>query len=148
LLRSWPFSRKGIWIAAGVALLAIGPNLAQMKEGSSWEREQSVFTRTDIGPLEIARDTVSPEYALLSVESTGTASLGLVNAGLWFEAVDKWGTFADTPAQIETEPTGGREHAALVLAEALPITSVVEAGGLSSSPPAGAVCTTLPGGES
>ena len=97
LLRAWPFTRKALWVAAAVAALAIGPNIAQMKEGSSWEKEQSVLTRSDLGALEIARDTVSPEYALLSVESTGTASLGLVNAGLWFEAVDKWGTPADSP---------------------------------------------------
>jgi hypothetical protein len=147
LLRAWPFSRKAIWIAAGLAVLAIGPNMAQMKEGSSWEREQSVFTRTDIGALEIARDTVSPEYSLASVESTGTASLSLVYAGPWFEAVDKWGTFADTPAQIETESEGAREKADLVLAEALPIASTVEPGGLAPSAPAEASCATLPGGS-
>jgi hypothetical protein len=147
LLRAWPFSRKAIWIAAGLAVLAIGPNMAQMKEGSSWEREQSVFTRTDIGALEIARDTVAPSYSLASVESTGTASLSLVYAGSWFEAVDKWGTFADTPAQIEGESEGAREKADLVLAEALPIASTVEPGGLATSPPAGAPCVTLPGGS-
>jgi hypothetical protein len=146
LLVSWPFSRKALWIAAALVALAIGPNLVQLKEGSSWEKNQSVLTRADIGALEIARDTVSPEYALLSVESTGTASLGLVNAGLWFEAVDKWGTFADTPSQIESEPEGGKEHADLVLAEALPITSTSRPGGLVSSPPAGKRCTTLEGG--
>jgi hypothetical protein len=146
VLRAWPFSRKALWVAAGVAALAIGPNLAQMKEGSSWEREQSVYTRADLGALEIARDTVAPSYSLGSVESTGTASLSLVNAGLWFEAVDKWGTPADTPAQIETEPEGGREHADLVLAEALPIASTYAPGGLAPSPPAGKVCTTLQGG--
>lgn len=146
LLRAWPFTRKALWVAAGLAVLAIGPNMAQMKEGSSWEREQSVFTRADLGALEIARDTVSPSYSLGSVESTGTASLSLVNAGLWFEAVDKWGTPADTPSQIESEPEGGREHVDLVLAEALPISSTIEPGGLASSAPTGAACTTLPGG--
>jgi len=148
LLLNWPFSRKALWIAAGVVALAIGPNLVQLKEGSTWEKDQSVLTRADIGALEIARDTVSPEYGLLSVESTGTASLALVNAGLWFEAVDKWGTPADTPSQIEAEPEGGKEHADLVLAEALPITSTYAPGGLAPSPPAGKACTALPGGAS
>ena len=63
----------------------------------------------------------------------------MVNAGLWFEAVDKWGTFADTPAQIEGESEGAREKADLVLAEALPIASAVEPGGLAAAAPAGAV---------
>jgi hypothetical protein len=147
LLLNWPFSRRALWIAAAVVALAIGPNLVQLKEGGSWEKNQSVLTRADLGALEIARDTVSPEYALLSVDSTGTASLGLVNAALWFEAVDKWGTPADTPSQIETEPEGGKEHADLVLAEALPIVSAVEAGGLAPAPPAGQACTTLPAGS-
>ncbi len=146
VLRKWPLSRKALWIAGAVAVCAIGPNIVQMKEGSSWEKEQSVLTRSDLGALEIARDTVSPEYALLSVESTGTASLGLVNAGLWFEAVDKWGSPADSPSQIETEPEGGKEHADLVLAEALPIASSTEPGGLVGAPPAGVACVTLPGG--
>jgi hypothetical protein len=146
LLRAWSFSRKAIWIAAGVVALAIAPNLAQMKEGSRWEKDQSVLTRSDIGALEIARNSVAPEYSLGSVETTGTASLGLVDAGLWFEAVEKWGTPADTPADIEGEPEGGKEHADLVLAEALPISSHVEAGGLIGAAPAGKACATLPGG--
>jgi hypothetical protein len=148
LLRPWRFNGRALFIAAGLVALAILPNLAQMKDGSRWEKEQSVYTRADIGAMEIARDTVSPYYSLASVEKTGTASLALVNAGLWFEAVDKWGTPADSPAQIETEPEGGKEHADLVLAEALPITSIVEPGGLASNPPTGVVCTTLAGGES
>jgi hypothetical protein len=148
LLRPWPFGRRALWVAAGLAVLAIGPNLAQMKEGSSWEKDQSVFTRADIGALEIGRDTVSPYYSLASVETTGTASLALVYAGSWFEAADKWGTFADTPSQIETEPEGGKEHADLVLGEILPITSIGEPGGLAPVPPAGQACVTLPGGSS
>src|SRR5262249_32703778 len=78
--------------------------------------------------------------------TTGTASLNLVEAGKWFEAVDKWGSPADTAAEIEAEPEGGREHADLVLAEALPITSSTEPGGLAASAPAGARSRTLPGG--
>lgn len=146
LLRNWSFSRKALWIAGAVAVCAIGPNLAQMKDGSRWEKEQSVFTRSDLGALEIVRDTVSPTYQLISVESTGTASLALVQASLWFEAVDRWGSPADTPSQIETEPEGGKEHADLVLAEALPIGSTMEPGGLAPSAPAGEACVTLPGG--
>ncbi len=148
LLRKWPFSRKALWVAGGVVLLAIGPNLAQMKEGSSWEKEQSVFTRSDLGALEIARDTVAPSFGLVSIESTGTASLSLVEAGKWFEAVDKWGSPADTPAEIEAEGEGGREHADRVLAEALPISASVAPGGLPGARPSGAACVTLPGGES
>jgi len=146
VLRKWPFSRTALLVAAGVAALAIGPNLAQMKEGSSWEKEQSTFTRSDIGALEIARDRVAPSYSLYQVETTGTASLSLVEAGKWFEAVDRWGSFADTPAEIKTEDPVGREHADMVLAEALPVTSTTESGDFAPSPPADRRCVTLPGG--
>jgi hypothetical protein len=145
LLRPWPFTRKALWIAGAVAVLAIGPNIAQMKEGSSWEKEQSVLTRSDLGALEIARDTVPSSYSLYQVETTGTASLNLVLAEKWFEAVDKWGSPADTPAQIEAEGEGGREHADLVLAEALPIGTTVQPGGLAASASAGKECVTLEG---
>jgi hypothetical protein len=148
LLRNWPFSRKALWIAGAVVVCAIGPNLAMMRDGSRWEKEQSVLTRSDLAALEIARDTVAPTYTLYSVETTGTASLSLVEAGKWFEAVDRWGTPADTPAQLEAEEPGGREHADKVLAEALPITAGVEPGGLAPTAPAGAACVTLPGGAS
>jgi hypothetical protein len=145
LLRKWPFTRKALWVAGAVAVLAIGPNIAQMKEGSSWEKEQSVLTRSDLGALEIARETVPSSYSLYQVETTGTASLNLVLAEKWFEAVDRWGSPADTPAQIEEEGEGGREHADLVLAEALPIGTTVQAGGLAASAPAGEECVTLEG---
>jgi hypothetical protein len=147
LLRPWPFTRKALWVAGAVAVLAIGPNIAQMKEGSSWEKEQSVLTRSDLGALEIARDTVPSSYSLYQVETTGTASLNLVLAEKWFEAVDRWGSPADTPAQIEEEGEGGREHADLVLAEALPIGTTVQAGGLASAAPEGKACTTLLGAD-
>jgi hypothetical protein len=145
LLRAWPFSRKALWVAAAVAACMIAPNLAQMKEGSSWEKEQSVFTRSDLAALEISRGTVPNYFTLASVEETGTASLALVEAGRWFEAVDKWGSPADTPAQLEKEPAIGRKYADVLLAQMLGITSTNEPGGLAATAPAGAACVTLPG---
>jgi hypothetical protein len=145
LLRPWPFGRKALWVGAAVVVCAIGPNMAQMKEGSAWEKEQSVFTRSDLGALEIARDTVPPTFLLASVEDTGTASLSLVEAGLWFEAVDKWGSPADTPAELEGEPPIGRHFADILLSKMLGITGTAEPGGLAPASPAGEACVTLPG---
>lgn len=146
LLRPWPFSRRALWFAAGIVALAILPNIAQLKEGSEFERDQSVYTRADIGAMEIARDTIPDYFALASVEATGTASLSLVEAGKWFEAVDRWGSPADTPSQLEDEPPVGRKYADVLLSQMLPISSVNEPG-VTPSPPAGAECTTLPGGS-
>lgn len=146
LLRNWPFSRRALWVFAAVAVCAIGPNLARMKEGSDWEKEQSVFTRSDLAALEIARGTVPPSFSLGSPEITGTASLAIVEAGKWFEAVDRWGTPADTPAQLEEEPAIGRHYADKVLSQALPITGETSPG-TNVSAPSGGSCVKLPGGD-
>ena len=92
LLRQWPFSRRGLVIAGGLVLVAIGPNLAQMKDGGTWEKEQSVLTRSDLAALEIARRTVPPEFHVGPTEVVGTASLAVIEAGRYFEAIDRWGS--------------------------------------------------------
>jgi hypothetical protein len=117
-----------------------------MREGGAWEKEQSVFTRADLAALEIARPTISPSFTLGSVEVAGTASLAIVEAGKYFEAVDRWGSPAYTPAELEQAPAIGREHADMVLASALPITSRTEPGAFAPTPPAGKGCVMLPGG--
>ncbi|HEY2717484.1 MAG TPA: hypothetical protein VGI73_14800, partial [Solirubrobacterales bacterium] len=121
LLRNWPFSRKGLLIAAGVAVLTIGPNLAQMKEGSDFMQEQSVLARSDLAALEIARDTVAPEFSLAPPEIAGTALLSPITAGRYFEAVDRWGSPAYSRAGLEAAPEVGRHWADVVLSQALPI---------------------------
>jgi hypothetical protein len=125
LLRPWPFSRKALWVAGAVALLAIGPNLAKMKEGGAWEKEQSVLTRADLAALEIARPTIAPSFTLGSVDVAGTASLSIVEAGKYFEAVDRWGSPAYTPGELEDAPANGRKYADIVLGQALPISTAI-----------------------
>jgi hypothetical protein len=145
LLVGWRFSRRALWITAAAALLAIGPNLAQLQGGSDFEREQSVFTRADLAALEISRDTVDPGFTLDPPEVTGTASLALVGAGSYFEAVDRWGSPAYSVAELETAPATGRHFADLVLAAALPISDETTPG---LDPAAGGACVTIPPGES
>jgi hypothetical protein len=125
LLRPWPFSRKALWVAGAVALLAIGPNLAKMKEGGAWEKEQSVLTRADLAALEISRPTIAPSFTLGSVDVAGTASLSIVEAGKYFEAVDRWGSPAYTPEELEDAPANGRKYADIVLGQALPISTAI-----------------------
>jgi hypothetical protein len=133
LLRPWPFSRKALWVAAAVALLAIGPNLAKMKEGGAWEKEQSVLTRADLAALEIARPTIAPSFTLASVDVAGTASLSIVEAGKYFEAVDRWGSPAYTPDELEEAPANGRKYADIVLGQALPISTAITPGSFDAS---------------
>lgn len=121
LLVGWRFSRRALIITAVAALLAIGPNLAQLKSGSEFLRKESVITRADLEALEISRDSVDPSFALVSPEVAGSPSLGLVAAGPYFAAVDEWGSPAYSLAELEAAPAEGRHFADLVLAAALPI---------------------------
>ena len=146
LARDWRFSRNTLLVVGALAILAIGPNLAQLKDGANWEKEQSVYTRSDLAALEIARDTVDPTFNLASVEATGTASLGVVVADKYFEAVDRWGSPAHTVAGLETAPEYGRHFADIVLSQALPVGHET-APGFDRSASAEEACATLQPGE-
>jgi hypothetical protein len=128
LLRGVRWSPRALVVAAIVVACAIGPNLAQLKDGSEWEKQQSVLTRADLAALEIARGHVDPSFTLGSFDVAGTASLAIVEAGEYFEAVDRWGSPAYTPAELEEAPQHGRHYADIVLSQALPLTTSTEAG--------------------
>ena len=145
LLRSWPLGRRGLIVAGACVLVAILPNLARLEEGSKYEREQSAFTRADLAALEIAREHVPPEFTLGDPAVAGTPSLAIVQAGKYFEAVDRWGSPAYTPAELERAPAEGRHYADLVLASALGIASVTEAGAFAAE--AAADCVVLEPGK-
>lgn len=143
LLRGVRWSRDALLVAGGVVLVAILPNLGYMKTGGDWEREQSVFTRADLAALEIARRTVDPDYTLSKPEVAGTASLGVVSAGKYFEAADRWGSPAYSVAELEAAPPVGRHFADIVLQHALPLSTRVLPGRFRSG---GSGCVTqLPG---
>lgn len=133
LLRPWRFSRTALIAIGAAALLAIGPNLAQMRNGGAWEKEQSVLTRADLGALEIARGTVAPTFTLGSPQTSGTASLAILEAGKYFEAVDRWGSPAYTPAELEHAPAIGRKYADVVLGQALPVSVARVPGGFNAA---------------
>jgi hypothetical protein len=124
LLRDVRFSRRGLLVAGVVTACAIGPNIAQMKDGADWLKGQTVLTRADIGAMEIARRTIPDSFGLGSVDATGTASLAVVQAGKYFEAEDRWGSPAYSPAELETAPQPARYYADIVLGQALPISTV------------------------
>jgi hypothetical protein len=146
LLRGWRFSQRGLIAAAVLAALTIGPNLAQMKEGSDFLQAESVVTRADLAALEIARDTVAPGFSLASQEVAGTPSLTPVVAQAYFEAIDRWGSPAYDLAELEAAPEGGRRWADVVLSQALPIGH--ETGpGFSQQAPAGKECAVLEPGQ-
>ena len=89
------------------------------------EKEQSVYTRSDLGAMEIARDARSrPASPSARSRLTGTASLGIVEAGKYFEAVDRWGSPAYIAgASSKRRRQAGRHYADIVLSQALPIST-------------------------
>jgi hypothetical protein len=93
--------------------------------------------------MEIARRTIPPSFAL-TPEVAGTASLSLVNAGQYFEAVAAHGSPAYSVDELTSAPEGGRHWADVVLSKALPLSTAARPGGPLPGNPAR--CTTLPGG--
>jgi hypothetical protein len=146
LLRKWPFGRKGLVAAAVIAVLAIGPNLAQMKDGSDFMQNQGVITRSDLAALEISRETVAPTFSLAPPEIAGTELLSPISAQLYFEAVDRWGSPAYDLAELEAAPEGGRHWADVVLSQALPI-SHETASGFASQTSTSKACAVLEPGQ-
>jgi hypothetical protein len=144
LLRGVRFSRRGLWIAAGVTALAIAPNLAQMKAGADWLKEQSILTRADTAGIEIASRTVAPSFGL-TPEISGTGSLFIVEAGPYREAVEEFGSPAYSPEELDAAPEVGRHWADVVLSKALPISFATYDGDAGSA--ASAACVTIPGGD-
>ena len=145
LLRGVRFSRRGLIVAAILTACAIGPNLAQMKDGRDWSKEQSIFTQADLAAVEIARDQVDPNFRLAPVELVGTASLMVVEAGKYLEAVDRWGSPAYTPEELLTAPAPGPHFADMVLSSALRLSTETDLGAYSAE--GGEGCTELPAGS-
>ena len=143
LLEGVKFTRKQLWVGAALTLAALGPNLAQMKDGADWLEDQSVLTRADTAALEISRRTVEPYFGL-TPDVAGTASLALVTAGGYFEVVDAHGSPAYSADELAEAPEGGRHWADVVLSKALPVSSLTQDGTPLRNDPAR--CVIIPGG--
>lgn len=143
LLKGVRLGRRALLVAGMVTLVAAAANLVFLRDGSDWLKNQTVFTKSDLGAIEIARRSVDPNFAL-SPEIAGTPSLIDVQAGKYLEAVREYGSPAYTPAGLLTAPPVGRRQADIVLSQALPISTETYVGAKPN--PAGR-CTDLPAGE-
>jgi hypothetical protein len=143
LLRDVKVTRRMVLAGAAVTLLAVGPNLVVLKNGTDLLRKEAVLTRADTAAFEIARRTVDPDLQL-NPEIAGTGALVNVYAGAYLEAVDEYGSPAYSVAELEAAPEEGRRQADIVLAHALPLNATTTLGGLGAS--TGPGCTTIPPG--
>lgn len=139
LLRGRRIPRPALLAAGAVTLAAVASNVATLRDGERWLREQTVLTRSDLAAIEIARPTVDPQF-WLTPPIAGTPSLIDVTAGRYLEAVSEHGSPAYTQAELAAAPDYGREQADIVLSQALPLSteSGVEAGGSRAG------CATVP----
>lgn len=113
---------RGRVVAAlgAAAALAVVPHLVVLREGADFLREQSVLTRADTAAIEIAGNTVEPDFQL-SPDIAGTPTLPNVFAGKYFAATAEYGSPAYTPGELMAAPADGRFQADVVLAHALPL---------------------------
>lgn len=144
LLRGWRFNSRVLWIAAAATAVMIAPNLALLGSGFDVLKEQTELTRGDTAAIDIARKTVSPNFAL-TPELAGTPSLINVNAADYLPAVEEHGSPGYTPAELAAAPEPARHWADVVLSRALPISTVTESGAYEAAAVSG--CTVIEPGE-
>lgn len=127
LLKGARFGRWALAAAAAIVVAICAVNLRPLLDGHDYFREQAVLTRADLGAMEIAERTISPYFSLLP-EIAGTPSLIDVSALEYFPAERAHGSPAYSPAELVAAPEAGRVQADIVLSQALPLSTVVEAG--------------------
>ncbi len=77
-------------------------------------RSGTQYTRAELGAIEIARNTVQPSFAVNDVAHFPAG----IPAGVYLQAVDRYGSPAYTPAQISSAPDAVRVAADGVLVRA------------------------------
>lgn len=138
-------SRTVLLVLTALTGLALGPNLVLLKNGSQFFEREAVFSRAGTSAIEIARDTVDPAFQL-DPRVAGTPSLVNVFAGIYLEAVDEHGSPAYTPRELLAAPPEGRRQADIVLARALPLSTVTRLGAYRRQAPRGCVEVPATGG--
>ncbi len=144
LLAGQRLGRRALIAAGVVTVLAIGPNLVLLKNGHDHFRDQTVLTRADTSAIEIARETVDPEFEL-TADVAGTPTLVNIYAGKYLTAVEEYGSPAYSQEELASAPEPGRAQADIVLAAALPIRVNTRLAS-GARPVAAGRCELIPGG--
>ena len=111
--RGHRFGPRALAAVAAVVLLCAASGLDDLRDGATTLRAYSDYVEPGLGALELTRGHVSPGF-----HPEPTRAPDIV-AGRYFQAVDRWGSPADTPAQILARDEGAREAADVVLVHAL-----------------------------
>jgi hypothetical protein len=117
LFRPVRLSPPALAAIAALALVAIGSNLAVLKDGYNLLRHQSQISKADLGALDIARGHIRSDF-VLGEDEAGTPFLAGVTAGAYFRERDEHGSPAYSPAQIAAAEPDVRQPADSVLVSA------------------------------
>ncbi|MGV1049587.1 MAG: hypothetical protein ACOYD4_13820 [Solirubrobacterales bacterium] len=126
---------RALAIVAGLAAIALVSNLVPLKDGLVTVEQQSELARGELAAIEIARQSVDPEFAL-TPEIAATATLTPIDAGSYLEAVDEHGSPAAPLSELPSLGPGVRKQIDVVLVNALPVELLLHAGpaGRNSAP--------------
>lgn len=119
LLRGVRVPRLGIALAFVAGAGIVASNLSVLHDASLAYRNTSDVVKADLGSLEIARDRIVFPVRL-SEDIADTPYVGVYSSA-YLPAADRYGSPADTPAEIAAAPEPARVAADKVLARALGI---------------------------
>jgi hypothetical protein len=123
-MRGVRLSRGALLAVFGLAAVSLAFNTAHLFQGATWLRSYSAAARGQFTVVELARDRIEPNFAPSAV---APFLLPVVNPGLYLTAVDRVGSPAFTPAELERQSERVRQLADQILS--------AEAVGFSVEPP-------------
>jgi hypothetical protein len=141
-------------VLAAVVAIALATYLPDLRGGAQALNRLGELDRSALAGLDLARGVVAPDFdpSAATAPALGNLYLDHVVARPYFEAVDSFGSPADTVAELVREPPEARAAADEVLAAALRLTSQPASGAeldcraLAPSPGTGVVVATVPRG--
>jgi hypothetical protein len=111
------FSRTALVALFAVTALALGANLARLREGANFYRDQATSLRAELTAVELARGQVDPSF----LPSAGALRTVALRAGPYLDAVQRIGSPAYSTAELRRQRETRRSAADSVLVAALRI---------------------------
>jgi hypothetical protein len=129
-VRLRPGALAGILV---VALVAIGSNIAVLRDGYRFLHQASVVAKAQLGALDIARGLVAAEFELGEATTAGTRYLDGVTAAGYYRERDEHGSPAYSMPEIDAAPGDVRQAVDTVLLSAYAVRLTPDR---SATPPA------------
>jgi hypothetical protein len=133
MLRGVRVPRGATVVAYVVAAAILAGNLGVLHDAYASYRRTSDLIKADLGAVEVARDRIAGQLVLdEDIADTGYVH---VHSSLYLPAADKYGSPADTPAEIAAAPEPARVAADKVLARGLGVSFAPAQGSSAASGP-------------